>query len=100
MSMVRRRAAIALVSAILVGSGGAAAIAAQVYPAEGGVWNYGVASGVHLYSDYFNQNRCHGSSTRNDWGLSRSPNVAAGVWANSAQPTTLIQNNRAYYRVC
>ena len=59
-----------------------------------------MVGGVHLYSDYFHQTRCHGSSTRNDWGLSSSPNVAGGVWANNSQPTTAVQNNRAYYRVC
>ncbi len=80
--------------------GGTAALATTVYPAEGGTWNYGVVAGVHLYSDYFNQNQCHGSSTRNDWGLSSSPNVAGGVWSNNSQPTTVNQNNRAYYRVC
>lgn len=80
--------------------GGTAAMAATVYPAEGGTWNHGVVGGVHLYSDYFNQNLCHGSSTRNDWGTSRSLDVAANVWANSAQRTTPIQNNRAYYRTC
>ncbi|ALV47817.1 hypothetical protein MB46_19245 (plasmid) [Arthrobacter alpinus] len=75
-------------------------MAASIVPAEGGVWNYGVSAGVHLYSDYFNQNKCHGTSTQNDWGSSSSPNVAANSWANNSQPTTKFQNNRAYYRVC
>lgn len=84
----------------LVLGGGTAALATTTYPPEGGTWSYGVVGGVHLYSGYFHQTRCHGSSTRNDWGLSSSPNVAGGVWANNSQPTTAVQNNRAYYRVC
>ncbi len=84
----------------LVLGGGAAAFATTTYPPEGGTWNYGVVAGVHLYSDYFHQTVCHGSSTRNDWGLSSSPDVAGGVWSNNSQPTTSIQNNRAYYRTC
>ncbi|WP_442961144.1 lactococcin 972 family bacteriocin [Pseudarthrobacter sp. J64] len=83
----------------LTAAGGAAAVAATVYPSEGGVWNYGVTGGVHLFSDYYNQVKCHGSSTENDWGYSSSPNVAAGTWANNSQPTTSFQNNRAYYRI-
>ncbi|WP_426007386.1 lactococcin 972 family bacteriocin [Paenarthrobacter sp. NyZ202] len=44
-------------------AGGGAALASTFYPAEGGGWNYGVTGGVHLYSDYFQQNLCHSSST-------------------------------------
>jgi lactococcin 972 family bacteriocin len=80
--------------------GTSAALAETTYPPEGGTWNYGVVSGVHLYSDYFHQTQCHGSSTRNDFGLSSSPEVIGGVWSNNSQGTTPNQNNRAYYRTC
>lgn len=97
---IRRTVVGGLLALGLSAAGGGAAMAATLYPAEGGVWNYGVSGGVHLFSDYFNQTRCHGTSTQNDWGYSSSPNVAANTWANNSQPTTSFQNNRAYYRVC
>jgi lactococcin 972 family bacteriocin len=97
---IRSALACGALSVGLALGGGTAAFATTVYPAEGGIWNYGVVAGVHLYSDYFNQNQCHGTSTRNDWGLSSSANTAANVWATNSQPTTVNQNNRAYYRVC
>ncbi|WP_394357984.1 lactococcin 972 family bacteriocin [Paenarthrobacter ureafaciens] len=97
---IRRTIAAAALAVGLSAAGGAAAIAATVSPAEGGTWNYGVTAGVHLYSDYFNQNVCHASLTQNDWGYSSSPNMAANSWANNAQPTTSFQDNRAYYRLC
>lgn len=97
---IRRTVVGGLLALGISAAGGGAAIAATTYPSEGGVWNYGVAGGVNLYSDYFNQNRCHGTSTQNDWGYSSSPNVAANTWANNSQATSSFQNNRAYYRVC
>lgn len=99
MSMTRRVTGAVLAVGMLFG-GASAAMAGTTYPPEGGTWNYGVSAGVHLYSDYFNQHQCHGSSNRNDWGYTSSPNVAGNVWANSSQPTTSLQDNRAYYRVC
>ncbi|BCW44420.1 hypothetical protein StoSoilB5_16040 [Arthrobacter sp. StoSoilB5] len=96
---IRRSLAGSIIAIGLSAVGGAAAVAATVYPGEGGVWNYGVVSGVHLFSDYFQQNLCHGSSTQNDWGYSSSPNVAAGTWSNNSQATSSFQNNRAYYRI-
>ncbi|WP_368736519.1 lactococcin 972 family bacteriocin [Paenarthrobacter aurescens] len=97
---IRRSVAGGILALALSAAGGAAAVASTVYPNEGGTWNYGVSGGVHLYSDYFNQVRCHASSTQNDWGYSSSGEMAANTWANNSQPTTAFQNNRAYYRVC
>ncbi|WP_081765995.1 lactococcin 972 family bacteriocin [Arthrobacter sp. 31Y] len=99
MMNIRRSIAGSVLALGLSAAGGGAAFASTFYPAEGGVWNYGVTGGVHLYSDYFQQNLCHSSSTQNDWGYSSSPNALAGHWSNNSQPTTSFQNNRAYYGI-
>jgi len=86
--------------AALVLSGGAAAVAATQYPSMGGTWNYGLAGGVHAYSDYFHSSRCHGSTVINDWGRNRSIDVAGGRWANAGHRATPLTGNQYYFRVC
>lgn len=49
MSTKKFLATIALVGALC--STAAAAHAITQYPTEGGTWNYGLAAGVHAYSD-------------------------------------------------
>lgn len=79
---------------------GGAAIATTAYPAEGGQWNYGLAAGVHAYSDYLHPTQCHGSSVYNDWGSSRSIDTAGGYWSGAALNATPFTHNSYYYRTC
>ena len=73
--------------------------AATQYPVEGGTWNYGLAAGVHAYSDYL-VNRCHGSTVITDWGTSATINTRAGYWSNASHRASIFTNNKYYYRVC
>ncbi|MFZ4893898.1 lactococcin 972 family bacteriocin [Plantibacter sp. Mn2098] len=97
MSMKRALATIGLIG--LLSSGAVAAYADTQYPVEGGQWNYGLAGGVHAYSDYL-VDRCHGTTVENDWGVNRSIDTAANKWSNASHAATPLTNNHYYYRVC
>jgi lactococcin 972 family bacteriocin len=97
MSMTKTLATIALIGGLSATA--TAAYANTQYPIEGGTWNYGLAAGVHAYSDYL-VDKCHGTTVINDWGTNRSINTAANQWANSALGATIWTHNKYYYRVC
>lgn len=97
MKMKKALAALALTGALSSVAG--AAVAATVYPIEGGQWNYGF-TGVDSYSDYLHNARCHGSTVINDWGTSRSVDTSPGYWSNARVGATPWTNNNYYYRVC
>ena len=97
MSLKKTLAAVGLVLA-LTGSG-AAAYGATQYPNEGGTWNYGLAAGVHAYSDYY-VGKCHGSTVINDWGTSKSIDTAKNKWSQASLRATAFTSNKYYYRVC
>lgn len=98
MQVVKRLVSVLALIAVLGVSGGAA-VAATQYPVQGGTWNYGLAAGVRAYSDY-KVDKCHGTTVRNDWGNSRSIDVAPNKWANSAIRATVWTNNEYFFRVC
>ncbi|UUX34238.1 lactococcin 972 family bacteriocin [Fundicoccus culcitae] len=70
-----------IVSIVFTGT----ALAATVYPPEGGKWNYGVGwNGTFGYSDYLQSSRRHSSTVKdNETGESNKSIAGAGVWSQA-----------------
>jgi len=98
---MKKIGAVVALTAVLMGSGAAAAFATTNYPAEGGTWTYGLSPGlITPYSNYYHPSRCHGSSVYDDWGSASSINTAGGHQSQASTSGTIFTHNRYYYRVC
>lgn len=96
---LKRTIASAIISAALTIGVASTAFAITAYPAQGGVWDYGVW-GTYANSNYLHQSKNHGSSVVVDGGKNSSVCIIAGRQSTSAKWYWTWSSKQYYYRLC
>lgn len=90
---IRRNLKVAAAAGALI-LGGAAPALATVVEVGGGTWDYGAGTAV-VWSDYYHDDKCHGSTSVGAY--IDSDEAAAGSWSIT-QAEVALSGNESYYR--
>ncbi|MFJ6720940.1 MULTISPECIES: lactococcin 972 family bacteriocin [unclassified Streptomyces] len=69
---------------------------AQTVDASGGKWSYGTNSNDQVYSNFYHESKCHGSSVKGKY-FAQSGDVKAGN-TSYASADEAMWGNESYYR--